>query len=49
VVRTQARANVLRIDLFGRRGEPDEVDEENGDDLALLLGRRRRSERSCAG
>jgi len=36
VVRTQARANVLRIDLFGRRGEPDEVDEENGDDLALF-------------
>ena len=36
VVRTQTRADILRIGLLGRRGEPDEVDEENGDDLALF-------------
>ena len=36
VVRTQARADILGIGLLGRRGEADEVDEEDGDDLALF-------------
>ena len=36
VVGPQARANVLGIGLLGSRGEPDQVDEQDGDDLALL-------------
>jgi hypothetical protein len=36
VVRTQTSADVLRIGLLGGCGEPDEIDEENGDDLALF-------------
>ena len=41
VVRTQSRTDILWIGLLGRRGEPDQVDEEDGDDLALLRSRPR--------
>ena len=40
VVRTQRRANVLGVGAIRPVGEPDEVDEEHGDDLPLLPGRR---------
>ena len=48
VVRAERRADVLRIGPIGARREPDEIDEEDGDDLALLL-RGRGAERRRAG
>ncbi len=39
VVGLEDRAHVLRIHLLGPRGEPDEVGEEDGHDLALLARR----------
>ena len=39
VIRTQPRADILWIGLLRRSGEPDQVDEEDGDDLALLRSR----------
>ena len=38
VVRREDRADVLRIELLGTSGEADEVDEQDGDDAALLAG-----------
>ena len=39
VVRPQASTDILGIGLLGRRGEADQVDEEDGHDLALLRSR----------
>src|SRR5580765_4339837 len=39
VIRTQSRTDVLWIGLLRRGGEPDQVDEEHGHDLALLRSR----------
>jgi hypothetical protein len=42
VIRREQCPDVLGIELLGARGEPDEIGEENGEDLALLpLGRTR--------
>ena len=50
VIRRQDRADVLRVELLGAAGEPDEVDEDNGDDPPLVLhGRPRRVELLAAG
>ena len=59
VVRADARADVLGVGGFRGRGEADEVAEEHGHDLALLLhrscrlrgqrGRTERAERELAG
>ena len=49
VVRTQCRADVLRVGAVGAIGEADQVDEENGDDLALLARRGLGNERVAAG
>src|SRR5262249_40438362 len=35
-VRLEQRAHVLRVEPLGPRREPDQVDEQDGDDLALL-------------
>ena len=40
VVRGHERLHVLGIEILGASGRPDEVDEDRGDDLALLAGRR---------
>ena len=48
VVRTQRRADVLRVGAVGPVCEPDEVDEEHGHDLALLSVRRLGCERTAA-
>ncbi len=42
VIRTQSSAYILGIRLLRRSGESDEVDEEDGDDLALFRCRPRR-------
>ena len=39
VVGDEERANVLRVELLGARGEADEVDEQHRHDAALLAGR----------
>ena len=49
VIGAQARPDVLGIGAVRTLSEADQVDEEDGDDLALLLGRRRASERGRAG
>jgi len=50
VVGGEQRANVLRIELLGARGEANEVGEEDGDDLAFFArGRRRGVELRTAG
>ncbi len=50
VVRAQPRTDVLGIGLLGRRGEADQVDEEDRDDLSLLRSRPRRFvDRGTAG
>ena len=41
IERRQERADILRIEALGSRCEPDQVGEENADDLALLAGRGR--------
>jgi hypothetical protein len=38
VVRSEARADVLGVEVLGRRGRADDVAEENRDELALLGG-----------
>ena len=48
VVGAERGAHVLGVRLVGAGREADEVDEEHGDDLALLAGRRR-LERRAAG
>src|SRR5439155_20502027 len=48
VVRRQDRAHVLRVELFRARREPNEVDEDDADDPALLARRRFLAERSPA-
>ena len=40
VVRAQRGTDVFGVGLVGARREADEVDEEHGDDLAFLAGRR---------
>ena len=46
VVRAEYGTNVLGVELLRRRREPDQVAEEDGDDLPLLTrGRRRHGER----
>ena len=47
VVRAEYGTNVLGVELLRRRREPDQVAEEDGDDLALLAcgWERRRGER----
>jgi hypothetical protein len=40
VVRSHERLHVLGIEILGASGRSDEVDEDRGDDLALLAGRR---------
>ena len=48
VVRAEDRPHVLRVELLGLRREADEVAEEHGDDLALLVRNGRlRGERSA--
>ena len=49
VVRAKRRADVLGVGPVGAAREPDEVDEEHGDDLALLAGRRLHGERLPTG
>jgi hypothetical protein len=49
VVGAEARPDVLGIGAIGTLRETDQVDEEDGNDLALFLGCRRRSERGRAG
>ena len=50
VVRTEDRTNVFGIELLGPSGEPDEVDEQDGDDLSLLAPFRRGAvQRASAG
>jgi hypothetical protein len=48
LVARQERANVLRIQALRSRGRPDEVAEEDGDDLALLAHFSRGSQRDTA-
>ena len=48
VIRPEHRANVLGIELLGARGRADDVDEEPGDELALLARRRGLGERRAA-
>jgi hypothetical protein len=50
VVRRQRGADVLGIELLRLRGEPDQVGEQDRDDLPLLAGlvRRRGAERRAA-
>ena len=38
VVRAQDRLHVLRVELLGTRGEPDQVGEQHRDDFPLLAG-----------
>src|SRR5439155_11784474 len=53
VVGSHERFHVLGIEILGASGRSDEVDEDGGDDLALLAGSsrsgRRRSDRGSAG
>ena len=49
VVRPQCRADVLRVGAVGTIGEADQVDEEDGHDLALLARRGLGNERVAAG
>ena len=49
VILAQPRANVLGVRGLGGRREADEIDEEDGDDLALLRGCARFDERRAAG
>ena len=48
-VRSEHRADVLRIELLRARGEADEVGEEHRHDLALLAARLGGAERGAAG
>ena len=48
VVRGQDGAHLLRVEPLGARGEPDEVDEDDRDDAALVPGQRRGRERRAA-
>jgi hypothetical protein len=49
VVRGQNRANLLGVELLGPGGEPDEVDEDDGDDPPFVPGQVLLAERKAAG
>ena len=49
VVRRQDRTHVLGVEPFCARGEADEIDEDDADDAALLLGTLGLAERRPAG
>ena len=48
VVRSHERLHVLGVEILGASGRADEVDEDRGDDLSLLAGRRRGGKRTPA-
>ena len=49
VVGNEERPHVLRVELLGAGGEPDEIDEQHGDDSPFLPGRGGSGEGCAAG